>query len=83
MDSLDALWILFKYAGLIGSVPSPEAADVDLDGDSDPIDAALILQFHAGYLDSLPPDVAGLGGGSIFRGLEERLRALVRSAIHQ
>ena len=83
VDSLDALWILFKYAGLIGSVPSPEAADVDLDGDSDPIDAELILQFHAGYLDSLPPDVAGEGGGSTFGGLEGLLRALVRSAIHE
>jgi len=83
VDSLDALWILFYYARLVGSLPSAEAADVNLDGDIDPIDAELILQFHAGYLDSLPAGVAGERGGSIFGAVEELLRALVRTAIHE
>lgn len=83
VDSLDSLWILFRYSGLVDSVPSPPAADVDLDGDSDPIDAELILQFHAGYIDSLPPGHAGQGSGSMFGRLLEALETLVRTAIRE
>jgi hypothetical protein len=59
VDSIDAFWILLDDAGLVDSVPAPEAADVNLDGRITPTDSALVLQFHAGFIDGLPPSVAG------------------------
>ncbi len=36
-------------------LPCPGGADVSLDGTTNPIDAALILQFQSGLIRSLPP----------------------------
>jgi hypothetical protein len=60
VDSVDTFWILLYDAGLVPSVPAPQAADVNLDGNITPTDGALVLQFHAGFIDGLPP--AGVAG---------------------
>ena len=48
IDSVDALWVLWREAGLIDEVPVPAAADVNKDGLTNSIDALVILQIHAG-----------------------------------
>jgi hypothetical protein len=52
-DSIDSLVILQYSAGLLGSVPCLERADVNGDGSTDAMDAALILQHVAGLLPEL------------------------------
>ena len=59
VDALDAALTLTLNAGLIGSVPSPENADVDENGSVDALDSALIMELEAGLLDVLPPTLAG------------------------
>lgn len=55
VNSIDAALVLQLVAGLIGSLPCPDAADVNEDGLINSIDAALILQYVAGLIPSLPP----------------------------
>ena len=55
VDAVDAALVLQFSAGILGSVPCADGADVNSDGDITSVDAALILQFTAGLLDSLPP----------------------------
>lgn len=52
-NSVDASVILQLSAGLVRSLPCPEAARVNRDGRVDVIDATLILQFSAGLIPSL------------------------------
>jgi hypothetical protein len=47
--------ILQAEAGLLAGVFCPEEADVNGDGEVDSRDAALLLQFVARLLPSLPP----------------------------
>jgi hypothetical protein len=54
VNSLDALAVLQKSAGLIAGVGCSVAADVNLDGSIGALDAALILQYTAGLVDGLP-----------------------------
>jgi hypothetical protein len=54
VNSIDAAVDLQYAAGLLGSIPCDDVADVDGDGDVDAIDAALVLQYGAGLLDHLP-----------------------------
>ena len=51
-NAVDAALILQLVAGLLPSLPCPEAADVNADGRTDTIDAALILQHSAGLVRS-------------------------------
>jgi len=51
--------VLQYNAGLVTSLACLELADVNGDGRVDAIDAALILQFVAGLIDSLPPQDGG------------------------
>lgn len=60
-NSLDSLFILQFYAGLLGVLPCPENADANRSGEIDPIDSLFILQFDAGLLDALP--TGGPAGG--------------------
>ena len=53
MTSVDALLILQFVVGLVGSVPNPDSADVNSDGEIDSLDALLILQLGVGLLDTL------------------------------
>jgi hypothetical protein len=55
VNAIDAALILQFAAGLIGSLPCGQNADVNGDGNVDAIDAALILQYAAGLIPSLPP----------------------------
>ena len=55
VNSIDALLVLQNVAGLLGSLPCQQDADVNGDGAVNSIDSALILQFTAGLLSSLPP----------------------------
>ena len=55
VDSIDAALVLQFNAGLLGSLPCADGADVNGDGEVSSIDAALILQFVAGLLPSLAP----------------------------
>jgi hypothetical protein len=50
VNSLDAAVVLQYAAGIIDTLPCPDAADVDSDGDTDAIDSLLILQHSAGLL---------------------------------
>ena len=54
VSAFDAALVLQFNAGLLGSLPCSDGADVDGDHNISSIDAALILQFTAGLLDSLP-----------------------------
>jgi hypothetical protein len=54
-DSIDALLILQRTAGLLSSLACEENADVNGDGEIDALDALLVLQYVAGLIDSLPP----------------------------
>lgn len=54
IDSIDALVVLQYSAGLIGSKPCADRADVNGDGLIDSLDAVLILQYAAGLLPKLP-----------------------------
>ena len=49
-NAVDAALVLQFVAGLLPSLPCPEAADVNSDGHTDTIDAALILQHGAGLV---------------------------------
>jgi hypothetical protein len=49
-DSVDSLVLLQFSAGLLASPPCLERADVNGDGSVDALDAALILQYVAGFL---------------------------------
>lgn len=53
-DAIDAALTLQFVAGLIGTLPCLQNADVNNDGQADTIDAALILQYAAGLLPQLP-----------------------------
>ena len=53
VNSVDAALILQHSAGLLPSLPCPEAADVNGDGDINSLDVALVLQHIAGLLDEL------------------------------
>ena len=55
VNSIDAALVLQSVAGLFGSLPCQQNADVNGDGAVNSIDSALILQFTAGLLPSLPP----------------------------
>ncbi len=55
VNPLDAALILQLSAGLINTLPCPDAGDTSGDGTTNPLDAALILQFSAGLIGSLPP----------------------------
>jgi hypothetical protein len=55
VNAIDAALILQFVAGLLGSLPCPDAADTNGDGNINSIDAALILQFSAGLIGSLSP----------------------------
>jgi hypothetical protein len=55
VNSIDASFILQLSAGVYPFVPCPWNADVNGDGEIDVLDAALILQYDAGLIDSLPP----------------------------
>ena len=55
IDAIDAALVLQFVAGLIGSLPCQDAADVNADGIVNAIDAALVLQFVAGLIPGLPP----------------------------
>ena len=50
VNSIDATFVLQLDAGLLGSVPCPQNADVRFDGSINSVDAALILQSEAGLL---------------------------------
>ena len=58
-NAVDAAFVLQLVAGLLPSLPCPEAADVNADGRTDTIDAALILQHSAGLV-TLPLDTTPL-----------------------
>jgi hypothetical protein len=47
--------VLQNSAGLLASLPCPQNGDVNGDGRINAIDAQLILQFVAGFLEELPP----------------------------
>ena len=83
VNSLDALWILFYYVGLVDFVPCPEGADADQDGDIDPIDATLILQFDADLIGGLPPFVSQSGGGSALGAQVALAEALVTTLLRE
>ena len=55
VNSVDALQVLRRNAGLIPSLPCAWKADVNLDGSVNSIDALHILRFVAGLIASLPP----------------------------
>jgi hypothetical protein len=55
VNSIDAALLLQLDAGLIASLPCPDAADVNGDSSINAVDAALILQYDAGLIDILPP----------------------------
>lgn len=55
LDVRDAAIVLQASAGLITRAPCHEDADVNRDGDITTIDAALVLQFAAVLLSTLPP----------------------------
>ncbi len=55
VNSIDAALVLQSVAGLFGSLPCQQDADVNGDGAVNSIDSALILQFTAGLLANLPP----------------------------
>ena len=55
VNAIDALWVLWLGAGVVDAVARPDNADVNLSGFIDSVDAALILQFLAGLLGTLPP----------------------------
>ena len=57
VDSRDAALILQYDAGLLDSLPCPQAADADDSGSADATDAFLVLQLEAGLIDELRPDV--------------------------
>ncbi len=54
-NAIDAAIVLQHSAGLLATLPCPDAADVDGNDVIDSRDAALILQYSAGLLDQLPP----------------------------
>ncbi len=54
VDSIDSLLILQYTAGLVATLPCPQAADVTNSGAVGPIDATLILQYSSGLLPALP-----------------------------
>jgi hypothetical protein len=54
VNSVDALWILWDVADISDLIPCPELADADKDGDITSVDAALVLQFEAGKIGTLP-----------------------------
>jgi RHS repeat-associated protein len=63
VNSVDAVLVLQKNAGLLSTLKCQENADVNLDGRISSLDAALILQFDAGLIGQLPPsNVGGLMG---------------------
>lgn len=53
VNSIDSALVLQNVAGLIASVPNPDAADVNGDGSVNTLDALLILQNVAGLLPML------------------------------
>ena len=53
INAVDALFILWFFAALHADLPCDQNADVDGSGVVDVIDAALILQFDAGFIDTL------------------------------
>ena len=53
VNSIDALFILWRTARLIDSLPWPDNAYVNSDSEIDARDALLILQLSAGLLRSL------------------------------
>ena len=55
VNAIDALWVLWLGADIVDAVARPDNADVNLSGFIDSVDAALILQFLAGLLGTLPP----------------------------
>ncbi len=55
VNAIDAALILHFGAGLLGTLPCPDAADTNGDGDINSIDAALILQLSAGLIGSFSP----------------------------
>lgn len=62
VNSSDALWLLWKEAGLVVAVPFPGVADVNGDGQLTSSDALLILQLEAGLIILVPPPVAATAG---------------------
>jgi hypothetical protein len=54
INPIDSALILQYNARLIGSLPCPYNADVNLDGNIDAMDALLILQYTAGIVSYLP-----------------------------
>jgi hypothetical protein len=54
-NAIDAAIVLQHSAGLLPTLPCPDAADVDGNSLIDSRDAALILQYVAGLIDQLPP----------------------------
>jgi hypothetical protein len=55
-NAIDAAIVLQHGAGLLSTLPCPDAADVDGNDIIDSRDAALILQYGAGLLAMLPPE---------------------------
>jgi hypothetical protein len=54
-SALDALLLLQMVGGARAGLPCPDGSDVSGSGATDAIDAALVLQFGAGFLERLPP----------------------------
>ena len=55
VDAIDATWVLWFSAGLLGVLPCAENGDVNGDGGINALDAVGILQFVAGLLNALGP----------------------------
>ncbi len=56
IDSVDALQVLRKVAGIVDSLPCEEAADVDGNKSINSVDALHILRFTAGIIDHFPAE---------------------------
>lgn len=55
VDSIDAVFVLWFNAGVLGILPCAKNADANQDGLINSLDALVILQFHAFLLPGLPP----------------------------
>src|SRR3989344_7575560 len=56
INSVDALQVLRKVAGLIDNLPCEESADVDGNNSINAVDALHILRFTAGLIDHFPAE---------------------------
>jgi hypothetical protein len=59
VDAVDAAVTLQKEAALLAFLGCPQQSDVNLDNQTNSVDATVTLQYTAGLVDTLPPQLAG------------------------